>query len=239
MDMHTNTHTNTSSVLQFRRHKDSAINKLRAYLFKTLRSFKYPAATPEQASVMVLDHQSGGKIQEETMETQSSSSLVMESIQDAAAGTEHVVLERSVADEDESAAVSSSSETLEELVDQMEIEISDHEGEAEPEKAASGGSDEVEKREVVAGKGADVGKSEDFGGEKVEISTNLSLESADRGSAVGDGRSEGDMAFGRRRRISSTHDRIDFPAISTDRQLSNDEIIELMNILQVGKVWPS
>ena len=37
----------------------------------------------------------------------------------------------------------------------------------------------------------------------------------------------------RRRRFSSTHFKIDFPIISMEKQLSDDEITELMNLLHV------
>ena len=216
--------------IQYRRHKDSAVTKLRAYILKKLRSFNYPS----HQVVPLLE----GGVQEETMETESS--LVIESNQETGSG--HILLDRDNLDDGDSVAVSSSSETLEELVDQMEIEISDHEGEAEPEKDTSEESEEGDTLRgvasaVEAGGGDAVGKVKREGeivSEKIEVSAKISTGRGERGEEERQVvREEGCVVMGRRRRQSSTHDRIEFPPISLDRQLSNEDILELMGLLQV------
>ena len=194
------------------------------------------------------------------METESS--LVIESNQETSTG--HVILDKESVEEVESVvsvAVSSSSETLEELVDQMEIEISDHEGDMEDKENGSEDEDGVPKligvasnlgggtisvEEAGGGGGGGVEKVKLDGevlGEKIETSTRIVT---GRGDSGGDGEEgervvsrvrvsgeEGCVVGGRRRRQSSTHDRTEFLPISLHRQLSNEDILELMALLQV------
>jgi len=170
------------------------------------------------------------------MEATESSSLV---VQTPGSGGGHIVLE-----EGASVAISSSSETLEELVDQMEIEISDHEGDGNDDdkdvsseseddlgklkgdvvSGVEGGAITIGKVRTVSGGGGEVVS------EKIEVSTEISVRRKREGSNVTVDEEKG-MVFGRRRRWSSTHE--DFPPISRERQLNNDQIVELMELLQV------
>lgn len=194
------------------------------------------------------------------METESS--LVIESNQEASDG--HVILDKDSVEEVESVAsvaVSSSSETLEELVDQMEIEISDHEGDGEGEGKEEGSEEEeggVKLRGVASNLGGGAISVEEVSGggmekvkgdgemlsEKIEISTRIGTGRGDGGRGVREGErmvphvrasgEEGGVTGGRRRRQSSSHDRTEFPPISLQKQLSNEDILELMGLLQVS-----
>ena len=96
-----------------------------------------------------------------------------------------------------------------ELVDQMEIEISDHEGGGGD--AESGGDDKLKKpKQTTATAASGTGKT----------------------GAKPKGK-EGAKPQTRRRRHSSTLEKTDFPPITLERQLSDDEIIDLMNLLHV------
>ena len=97
-----------------------------------------------------------------------------------------------------------------ELVDQMEIEISDHEG-----GGGEGGG----------------GGGESGGEEKSEKPQQTATGAGKRGA--GGEKKEEPKPQPRRRRHSSTMDKISFPTISLDRQLSDDEVIDLMNLLHV------
>lgn len=204
-------------------------------------------------------------VHDETMETESS--LVIESNQETSTG--HVILDKESVEEVESVVsvvVSSSSETLEELVDQMEIEISDHEGDGEGE-GKDDGSDEEEGVQKLIGVASNLGGGtisvEEVGGgggvenvkadgevlmgEKVEASTRI-VTGRGRGDGGGEGeegermvsrvrmsREELSVTGGRRRRRqSSTHDRTEFLSISLHRQLGNEDILELVDLLQVS-----
>lgn len=153
---------------------------------------------------------------------------------------------------------SSSSDTLEELVDQMDIEISDHEGEGGSSAEERGEGSEEEVEEVVMSGEVGEGEGDGEGGTKGEV---VKIESSTRiatggrsvvgGAEVMEGvvsgssgrvREEGSGSVsggGRRRKYSShSYDKIEFPVISTERQLSNEDIMELMGVLQVT-VHPS
>ena len=98
-----------------------------------------------------------------------------------------------------------------ELVDQMEIEISDHEG---------GG-----------GGGGEGGGGESGGEEKSEKPQQTAVRAVKR--ETGGVGKEDSKPQHKRRRHSSTIDKISFPPISLDRQLSDDDVIDLMNLLHV------
>ena len=128
----------------------------------------------------------------------------------------------------------SAADTLEELVDQMEIEISDHgddgEGdetlgeESQDESPQDDSQHEVEEKVGVADKAS----------EKIQSSTTVS---GDSGSTAGKTeakpKSEALQLSRKRRHSSSRHDKAEFLPISIENQLSDDEIIELMELLQV------
>ena len=100
-----------------------------------------------------------------------------------------------------------------ELVDQMEIEISDHEG---------GGG----------GGGGEGGGGESGGEEKSKKPLQQTAVRAVKRETGGVGK-EDPKPQHKRRRHSSTIDKISFPPISLDRQLSDDDVIDLMNLLHV------
>ena len=181
------------------------------------------------------------------METESSS-LVIESNQS------HVI----ISEREESASIgeiesvasiaaSSSSETLEELVDQMEIEISDHEGSEGVDDRRGEGSEE-ESEEKVTGSAGEVVDStgtaqKEILSEKIDTSTQITTRQLG-GSREGEvpshvrimeeeGGVSGAGGIGRRRKHSAAYEKMDFPVISPEMQLSNKEIIELMGLLQV------
>ena len=137
-----------------------------------------------------------------------------------------------------SITASSSSETLEELMDQMDIELSDHEGEEGADEGKGEGSEgEVEE---IGG----IGEREGVGmSEKIESSTHihvgLSGEVGEK-ERMGAGpvrtvEKEGGSGVvgGRRRKHSSTYEKANFVVISMEKQLPNEDIVELMNLLQV------
>ena len=145
-------------------------------------------------------------------------------------------------DELDSVPASSSSETLEELVDQMEIQISDHEGEeslGEGEGSAAEEDGVVLSGHVTMGGGVGEGPPREGEEEEVvmseKISTSTRLGTGHRGSGELErgGAAVGVALGGRKRKASSTHDKTEFPGISLSKQLSNEDIVELMGLLQV------
>ena len=153
----------------------------------------------------------------------------------------------------DAAPPSSSSETLEELVDQMEIEISDREGEegSSAEERGAGSEEEVEEVTVSSGGVATRGE-EMVVSEKIERSTRIGtggpgviargaevIEGVMSSSSGGRVREEGSVSSlgSRRRKYSSTHDKAEFPVISLERQLTNEDIMELVGVLQVGVMY--
>ena len=130
-----------------------------------------------------------------------------------------------------SVGVSESADTLEELVDQMEIEISDHGEDGESEEAVGEESQDESPHEAEE----KPGMADKTSTEKIQSSTTVS---SDGGGVVGKREVKAKPAeavqFSRRRRHSSTRlDKAEFPPISIQNQLSDDEIIELMELLQV------
>ena len=183
-------------------------------------------------------------------------SLVMESNQQTSTG--HVTLvkdggEEEEEEERESVAVSSSSETLEQLVDQMEIEISGHDGEGE-------GKEEEEETGTpkIAGVASTLGKTgvtveEVTGGKVGKGATSVRIDAGrgggqgmvqERGVSHGLESPEKRFAAGKMRRKkikrirhSSTFELegVEFPTISLARQLSNEDILNLQSLLQVRR----
>ena len=104
-------------------------------------------------------------------------------------------------------------DTALELVDQMEIEISEGEGEESP----SGEGEEQEKE-------ADKEKEKEK-----ETKKNV--------SKVLPGRGQGREGVARlpmkRRRHSSVLENVEFPSISVEKQLADDQTVELMNLLHI------
>ena len=125
--------------------------------------------------------------------------------------------------------VSESVDTLEDLVDQMEIEISDHgeDGDSEGTVGEESHSESPSNDDKPTEKKEELEKSS----EKIQSSTTVSS----RGGVVGKTEmKKSELQFSRKRRHSSTRlDKAEFPPISLDNQLSDDEIIELMELLQV------
>ena len=128
-----------------------------------------------------------------------------------------------------SVGVSESVDTLEELVDQMEIEISDHGEDGDSEETV--GEESLD--ESPSNDDKQNGKMEESEktGEKIQSSTTVSS----GGGVVGKTEvKKSEVQFSRKRRHSSTKlDKAEFPPITLDNQLSDDEIIELMELLQV------
>ena len=228
--------------LQYRRHKSSAVTKLRWFIIKKLHSF---SRTKKKA---LTEHGWGSQeplsttvIPEEAMETK----VGTEKTQAAESPTESkqppeekTTVEESISSLEVgmSVGVSESADTLEELVDQMEIEISDHGEDGESEEAMGdesqdesshdGGQHDVEEKTGAVNKTS---------AEKIQSTATLS---SDGGGVVGKSEVKAKPAealqYSRRRRHSSTRlDKAEFPPISIQNQLSDDEIIELMELLQV------
>lgn len=231
--------------MQYRRHKSSAVTKLRWFIIKKLHSFS-------RAKKKVNEHNWGGQgplsatvIPEEAMETK----LGTDKTRAAESPTESKLPEEEKTTVEESISsmevgvsvgVSESADTLEELVDQMEIEISDHgdDGESEDglgeesqdESSQDGGQHEMEEK---------TGTVDEPSGEKIQ---SMATMSNDGGGMVGKSEVKAKptemMQYSRRRRHSSTRlDKAEFPSISIQNQLSDDEIIELMELLQVLSMW--
>lgn len=132
-----------------------------------------------------------------------------------------------MADEEESGILKS--ETLEDLVDQMEIEISDHEDDKI--------DDATTEREDVATPevGVVVERESSNNADNVQsrlVSSKDSIEGKGHATTRSDGQMESGEVIQRRRRLSQ-FERIEFRPISLDYQLSDDDIIELMELLQV------
>ena len=231
-----------SPLLQFRRYRQSTVNNLRTFLLKKLHSFNTPSSPIITSSTSVLPQSQPSEIIE------AGSSVVIEEME-----TAHVILSENT-DGLDAAPPSSSSETLEELVDQMEIEISDREGEegSSAEERGAGSEEEVEEVTVSSGGVATRGE-EMVVSEKIERSTRIGTGGpgviASRGAEVIEGvmssssggrvREEGSVSSlgSRRRKYSSTHDKAEFPVISLKRQLTNEDIMELVGVLQVGVMY--
>ena len=98
-----------------------------------------------------------------------------------------------------------------ELVDQMDIEISDGEGEPSPSVVTTEEGERERERER---------EREGRGGGKV-------------GPAKEVGRGEGGKKARSRRRHSSVLSAVEFPTISLEKQLSDQQAVELMNLLHV------
>ena len=132
--------------------------------------------------------------------------------------------------------VSESVDTLEDLVDQMEIEISDHGDEGESEETVGEESHDESPRGDDQQEPDKMEETENST-EKIRSSTTVSTGGGVAGAASKvrtHHSSEGGFGGGRRRRHSSTRlDKAEFPPISLDNQLSDDETLELMELLQV------
>ena len=129
-----------------------------------------------------------------------------------------------------SVGVSESVDTLEDLVDQMEIEISDHGDDGDSEETL--GEESLDEQPSDSNQQSEKMETSEKASEKIESSATVSSS----GDVVGkdEMKAKPEIHFGRRRRHSSTRlDKIEFPPISLDNQLSDDEIIELMELLQV------
>jgi hypothetical protein len=213
------------------------VTKLRGFIIKKLHSFS-------RAKKKVLtEHVWGGQeplsatvIPEEAMETKvkTEKTQTAESPKESKQPPEEkATVEESISSMEVAVGVSESADTLEELVDQMEIEISDHgeeDGESEEatgdeshdESSRDGGQHEAEEK---------TGAGDKTGAEKIQSTATVS---SDGGGVVGKSRPTEVMQYSRRRRHSSTRlDKAEFPPISIQNQLSDDEIIELMELLQV------
>ena len=212
------------------------MTKLRWFIIKKLHSFS------RTKKKVLTEHVWGSQeplsatvIPEETMETKprTDKTQAAESPKESKQPSEEkATVEESVSSMEVAVGVSESADTLEELVDQMEIEISDHGEDGESEEATGdesqdessrdGGQQEVEEKTGVGDKS---------GAEKIQSTATVS---GDGGGVVGKSRSAEMMQYSRRRRHSSTRlDKAEFPPISIQNQLSDDEIIELMELLQV------
>ena len=122
-----------------------------------------------------------------------------------------------------------STETLEELVDQMEIQISDHEDEGDTEDAMESTHEDENSQ-----KDGKIDQPTKEGTEKVKMSAVIAATDASSGTVASSSAVEsGVVKPEKRRRHSSMFERIEFPSIFLDKQLSDDDIIELMELLQV------
>ena len=129
-----------------------------------------------------------------------------------------------------SVAVSESVDTLEDLVDQMEIEISDHGDDGDSEETM--GEESLDELPSDSNQQTEKTETSEKASEKIQSSATVSSS----GDVVGKGeiQPKPEVQFSRRRRHSSTRiDKLEFPHISLGNQLSDDEIIELMELLQV------
>lgn len=237
------------SYSQYRRHKYSAVTKLRSYILKKLHSF----SSPSQQNAESADTVQPPQITPTKLSDQMESSVVIDSTKEMK-GDRVILAENadsaSVEDLESITSIqpSSSSETLEELMDQMEIQISDHES---AESMGEGGEGQ-EEGVVLLGHmtGAEDGDSEGdvVTSEKIESSTRLvtgqgGLEGGKAGGQVmvvgTEGGSVRDPPPTRKRKASSSHEKIEFPVISMQKQLSNEDSVELMGLLQVRWNTPS
>ena len=218
-----------SAVLsQYRRQRTSAVTRLHKFIVKTLLSFKStkslqstaaaitkPSETNEVFVAMETDtavvkgKDSGGRRQVKGREKAGKS----------ASGGEGGGKEKKKREEGGETTEGDSEiemDTALELVDQMEIEVSDGEGEPSPKVAAAvvseGGGGE---------KGAEGGK----GLPKSSLATQVVRASGGKG--------EGGKRSLSRRRHSSGVPVVEFTAISEERQLSNRQALELMSLLHV------
>lgn len=129
-----------------------------------------------------------------------------------------------------SVGVSESVDTLEDLVDQMEIEISDHGDDADSEETL--GEESLDELPSDSNQQTEKTETSEKASEKIQSSATVSSS----GDVVGQSETKPkpEVQFSRRRRHSSTRmDKLEFPPISLDNQLSDNEIIELMELLQV------
>lgn len=215
------------------------MTKLRWFIIKKLHSFsRFKRKVPTEHVWGSQEPLSATAIPEEAMETKlrtektQSAESPKESKESKQPPEEKATVEESVSSMEVAVGVSESADTLEELVDQMEIEISDHGEDGESEEATGdesqdessrdGGQQEVDEK---------TGAGDKTGAEKIQSTATVS---GDGGGVVGRSRSAEMMQYSRRRRHSSTRlDKAEFPPISIQNQLSDDEIIELMELLQV------
>ena len=213
------------------------MTKLRWFIIKKLHSFsKAKKKTAAEHAWASQESVSTTVIPEETMETKVEVDKTRVDKSPTEPSQDQTTVQESISSMEVgvSVGVSESADTLEDLVDQMEIEISDHGEDGESEGATGeesqdeaphdGGQHEVEEK---------IGEVEKTS-EKIQSSTTVST---DRGGGVG-GKSEvkakPEIQFSRKRRHSSTRlDKAEFQPISIENQLSDDEIIELMELLQV------
>ena len=156
---------------------------------------------------------------------------------------DHTTVQESISSMEVGVAVgvSESVDTLEDLVDQMEIEISDHGDEGESEDGAGEESLDESPRADGSQQGEKMEESAEKNSEKIRSSTTVSGGAGGVTGTASDVRahhSEGQFGgSGRRRRHSSTRlDRAEFQPISLNNQLSDDEILELMELLQVREL---
>ena len=106
-----------------------------------------------------------------------------------------------------------------ELVDQMEIEISDGEGGGTSPSAATEGGGEKDKDKEKE-------RQREGGTEKEERAKPALTKEAGRGEG-------GEHRSSRKRRHSSVVINVEFPAISLEKQLSDRQTVDLMNLLHV------
>ena len=170
----------------------------------------------------------GAKVVEEKAQT--SSQTRTEQPSDNQSGVQESVSSMEVG---VSVGVSESVDTLEDLVDQMEIEISDHGDDGDSEETVGEESlDELATDDTQQNENMETAEK---ASEKIQSSTTVS--SGVNVVGKSEMKTKPEVQFSRRRRHSSTRlDRAEFPSISLDNQLSDSEIIELMELLQVCHV---
>ena len=229
--------------MQYRRHKSSAVTKLRWFIIKKLHSFSrakkkalsdHTWSSQEPLSATVIPEEAV-----ETKQRREKTQVADSPTESKQPPEEKATVEESISSIEVgvSVGVSESADTLEELVDQMEIEISDHGDDGESEDAMGDESQDESSQDgrqqcEVEEKAGAVDKTD---AEKIQSTATVS---SDGGGVVGKSEAKAKPAemiqHSRRRRHSSTRlDKAEFPLISIQNQLSDDEIIELMELLQV------
>ena len=216
--------------LQYRRHKSSAVTKLRWFIIKKLQSFSKARRKIEPSKSDTMWGQeslSATVIPEETMESKLADETprtrpLTESKQQSESQPEAI--------SSMEVGVSESVDTLEELVDQMEIEISDHGEDGDSEETM--GEESLDESPSNSSTQKEIEEASEKSGEKIQSSTTVS--SGVAGAEKSGAKVKPEVQFSRKRRHSSTRlDKAEFTPISLDNQLSDDEIIELMELLQV------
>ena len=133
-------------------------------------------------------------------------------------------------EEDGGILESEKTDTLEDLVDQMEIEISDHEDDKIDEATAEKeGKDTPEMGVAIEGESSNNTDS-------AQSTSKVPIEVKGHTTPMSDEQTKtGEVVQRRGQRRLSLFERIEFRPISLDCQLSDDDIIELMELLQVKR----